>query len=190
MIYSPLRNRCGGGASKLNYEALWKLLADLAADLRKSGESMPADVMKDLRNAKTMIEILKLDRSRSENLLRIEEYLNNVESYLVPIAARKFEKKYVDEWMSKIVEAQGSIQSFEREPLKRFPIGIPRDKRWIRIKPSEDIPTEKIKQFSKEIGLNHKIQEDGYVIVYGEEDKVKEFVKKTAKLFSRKQDRQ
>jgi hypothetical protein len=167
----------------MNYEALWKLMADLVAELRKSGESIPASVIKDLRSAKTMIEILKVDQSRSENLLRIEEYLNNVESYVMPTAKRKIGRKYVDEWMNKLAETQRSLQALEIEPSIRFPIGIPRDKSWVRIKPSEEIPMEKIKRLSKEIGLKHKTQEDSYVLVYGEEDKVKRFMKKTAELF-------
>ncbi|MCW4020485.1 MAG: DUF2096 family protein [Candidatus Bathyarchaeota archaeon] len=158
-------------------------MADLLAELRRTGETVPAKVMRDIRAAKTMIEILKVNQSRSENLLRIEEYLNNVESYLVPAAKSRFGTEYVEEWMNKIVEAQKSVQAWEPKPPKRFPVGIPRDKRWVRIEPSEEIPIEKIKHLSKELGLKNKTQEDGYVLVYGEEDKVKEFVKKTAKIF-------
>lgn len=168
--------------AKLNYEALWKLMSDLVADLRKSGGFVPPQVMRDLRAAKTMIEIVRMDRSRSENLLRIDEYLANVESYLVPAAKRRLGQEYVDAWMDKLAEAQRSVQMWEMEAPRRLPVGVPRDKRWVRIKPSEEAPIEKIERLSEEMGLGHRIQEDGYVLVYGEEDEVKEFVKKTAEL--------
>jgi hypothetical protein len=158
-------------------------LADLVAELRKSGESVPSDVIRDLRSAKTMIEILRMDQSRSQNLLRIEEYLSNVESYLVPVAKRKFGERYADEWVEKVVEAQRSVRACEKKPPARLPVGIPRDKRWVRIMPSVEIPIEKIKQLSEEIGLKHMAQKDGYVLVYGEESKVRIFVNETAKLF-------
>jgi len=174
-----------GGAPNLNYEARWKLLADLAAELRKSGESIPPAVVRDLRSAKTMIEVLKVDRSRAENLLRIEEYLGSVESHLLSAAKRKLGEEYADGWLVKIAEAQRTIRTCEPKPPRRFPIGIPRDKSWVRIEPSAEITLEKIKKFSKEIGLGLKTQRDGYVLVYGEEDKVKRFIHMTADRFRR-----
>ena len=71
---------------KLNYYALWKLMADLIMELKRRGESIPPRVMNDLRSAKTMIEIAKIDRSSPQVTMRIEEYLNNLEAYLLPIA--------------------------------------------------------------------------------------------------------
>jgi len=138
------------------------------------------EVVRDLRSAKTMIEVLKLDRSRAENLLRLEEYLGNVESRLLSAARRKFGEGYVDEWLGKVAEAQKGVRVCEPKPSRRFPIGVPRDKSWIRIKPSAEIPLEKIKKLSNEIGLGLKTQRDGYVLVYGEEDKVKRFINLTA----------
>jgi len=176
--YVSVRNF--GGAPNLNYEARWKLLADLAAELRKSGEPVPPDVIRDLRSAKTMIEVLKVDRSRAENLLRIEEYLDSVESHLLSAAKRKLGEEYVDEWLGKVAEAQRGVRVCEPKPSRRFPIGVPRDKSWVRIKPSAEITLEKIKKSSKEIGLGLKTQRDGYVLVYGEEDKVKRFIHMTA----------
>ena len=71
---------------KLNYDALWKLMADLIRDLKRRGESIPPQIMKDLRSMKTMIEIAKIDRSNPNVISRISEYLNNLESYLMPMA--------------------------------------------------------------------------------------------------------
>ena len=179
--WSILRWNRGGG-SRLNYDALWKLMADLVAELRRSGELVPSDVMKDLRSAKTMIEILKVDKSRSECLLRVEEYLNNVESYVMPAAKMKFGEEYANEWMKRILEAQSTVRARREEPTRRFPIGIPRDKLWVRMEPSNEMPKGKIKRLAKEEGLDFRTENDGYILVYGEESRLKTFVKKTAEL--------
>jgi len=166
----------------MSFEARWKLMADLVTELRRSGESIPADIMKNLRSAKTMIEILKVNRSHSENLLRIEEYLNDVESYLIFATKNRFGTKYVDEWMSRLLKVQRGDQAEETRRPTKFPLGVPRDKHWVRIRVSKEIPLEKIKQLSEEIELTNKIQEDGCLLVYGEENKMKRFVKKMAEI--------
>lgn len=161
-------------------------MADLVAELRRSGESVPSDVVRDLRSARTMIEIFKVDRSRSENLLRIEEYLSNVESYLTPAAGRRFGEDYADQWMKSIVEAQRSVRPTETEPTRRFPIGIRRDKSWVRMEPSREMPVEKIERFAEGEGLEFRTEKDGYLLVYGEKNALKRFVKKTAELLREK----
>jgi len=166
---------------KLNYQALWKLMADLITDLKKRGESIPPQIMNDLRSAKTMMEIAKIDRSNPRVVTRIEEYLNNLESYLLPIARESLGQEYIDILMEKIAEAQRNMTVHEQKPEKRFPVGVPRDKHWIRIKPTEEMPLETIRRISDEVGLKHEIQEDGYILIYGKKEQIKKFIRKTAK---------
>jgi hypothetical protein len=157
-------------------------MADLVRELRRSGESVPSDVMKDLHSAKTMIEILKVDPSRSEHILRIEEYLNNVESHLMPSAKRKLGEDRVDQWMKRILEARKSVQGRKREPTRMPPIGIPRDKLWVRMEPTREMSTKKIERIAEEEGLDFRTGKDGRVLVYGEEESVKQFVRKIAQI--------
>jgi len=166
---------------KLNYDALWKLMADLIRDLKRRGESIPPQIMNDLRSLKTMMEIAKLDRSNPNVLRRIEEYLNSLESFLLPITREKLGQEYADTLIEKITEAQMSIYTSEQKPEKRFLIGVPRGKHWIRIKPTEETPLETIRRISEEVGLKHEIQEDGYVLLYGEKEQIKKFVRSTAR---------
>jgi len=56
----------------VNYEALWQVLADLVTELRKSGESIPPYLVKDLRSARTTIQILNVDRENLDHISRIE----------------------------------------------------------------------------------------------------------------------
>ncbi len=164
----------------MNYEAIWKMLSDVITDLRKKGESIPADVRADLRSAKTMIEIFKVDKSHVENLIKIEEYLNKVESYVLPAAKRNFGDKYVEDLMGKIAEAESIIQTWEQRPPQSFPVGVPKGKRWIRLKLSDEIPLEKVKMLSDELELNYRVEADGCIVLFGEDEKIKMFVKKVA----------
>ena len=163
---------------------MWRLMADLIRDLRRRGESIPPQIMNDLRSAKTMIEIARIDRSNPNVIVRIEEYLNNLESYLLPLAREKLGQTYVDMLMEKIAEAQRGVFTFERRAERRFAVDVPRDKHWIRVKPTEEMSLDVIRQISEEIGLEHRIQRDGYVLVYGEKDQIKMFVKRTARRIS------
>ena len=166
----------------MDYEAAWELISNLIAELRKSGEEIPMKVMSDLRAAKTMIEIHKVDQSRSENLLRIEEYLANLESYLVPLVKKRLGEEQMNKWLSNLAETQRRASVWESKPSKGFPIGVPRDSRWVRIEPSDKIPIEKIKHLTRQIGLKSKIQSDRYIIVFGEEQKLKQFVRNMAEI--------
>ena len=157
-------------------------MSDLIAELRKSGETIPTKVMSDLRAAKTMMEVHKVDQSRSENLLRIEEYLTNLETYLVPMANRRFGKEYIDVWLKKLEETHTQSPKWEPRFPKNFPVGVPRESKWIRVEASEKISTEKIKHLAKQIGLKSKTQTDGCVLLFGKEQKLKQFVKNVAKL--------
>ena len=166
---------------KLNYYALWKLMADLIGDLKRMGISIPPQIMNDLRSAKTMVEIAKFDRSNPDVIRRIEEYMNNLESYLLPMARERLGKEYADMLMNKIAEAQKNMTVTEQKPEKRFPVGAPRDKHWIRIKPTEEAPLDLIREISEESGLKHEIQKDGYVLIYGDKDQIKKFIKRMAR---------
>ena len=65
----------------------------------------------------------------------------------------------------------------------RFTPGVPRDKSWMRIKISDDIPKEDVKKIVKEDKLLYKMQENGHILVYGNEENVKSFVKRMMKQF-------
>jgi hypothetical protein len=163
----------------LGYLAVWKVLEETIADFRKKGLVIPAEVMNDLKSAKTMINILKADPNRGETLQKIEEYLANVESYLVSEGQKIFGAKYLEEVLKRLNEASQKI-SCEEEEETRFISGVPREEKWIRVKTSKELPAEKVKAIAEELNLSCNIQDDGYLLVYGKDDRIKEFVKKIA----------
>ncbi|MFQ6095100.1 MAG: DUF2096 family protein [Candidatus Bathyarchaeia archaeon] len=165
----------------VNYEALWRALADLVTELRKSGESIPPYVMKDLRSAKTTIQILKVDKDNPDHVMRIEEFLRSVEAYVMYAAQKRFGSQTVDEWMERLKRAREKTPGAAYPPV-RFVPGVPRDKHWLRIKVSPDIPLRRIEAAAEEMDLGHEARENGYVIVYGEKDNIRNFVRRMAEL--------
>ncbi|MEM2994541.1 MAG: DUF2096 family protein [Candidatus Bathyarchaeia archaeon] len=158
--------------------AVWKVLDEMVADFRKRGVSIPAHVTADLRSAKTLINVLKADPSYTETNQKIEEYLRKVESHLVSEGQKLFGVEYVEEWLKMLDEAAG--KPFEEERAVRFVPGVPREHRWIRIKPSATLSIESLEALAKESNLSCKILGDGYMLVYGEDENIKDFVKKMA----------
>lgn len=165
----------------MGLEEVWKTLADLIPEFRKKGQTIPPDVMEDLRAAKTLIQILKADPNRVENVPTIETYLGNVESFLMMEAHVKFGSEFTDEWMERLKQAR-KVAAKEKapEPASRFIPGLPRGKHWIRVQVSKETPKKYIKSLADECGLSYKMQKDKYMLVYGDDEKLKLFVKKTA----------
>ena len=167
----------------MSYEENWKVLADLLTELRKKGEKIPTNVMNDLRSAKTMIQILKADPTHIENIPRIETYLRNVESYAIFTAQEKLGTEFVEQWLRKLEKAKKIKPKEKREAIPRFVSGLPRDKNWVRVQISEETPREDMERLVKENKLSCKMQKNGYMLVYGNGESIKSFVKKMAEKF-------
>jgi len=164
----------------MSYDERWKVLADLITEFRKRGEKIPTDIMNDLRSAKTMIQILKADPTRIENIPRVETYMGNVESYLIFAAQERFGSEFVKRWMRKLEEARSEAKVQGKAEAPRFVPGLPRGKRWVRVQISEDTPKEDIERIAKENKLSCKMQKNGYMLIYGNSESIKTFVKKMA----------
>lgn len=164
------------------YEETWKVLADLLTELRKRGETIPSDVMEDLRSAKTMIQVLKADPSHIENIPKIEIFLGNVESHLVVVAQERFGSGFVDKWMGRLSKARRAVQKEGKAPL-RFVSGLPKGEHWVRVKVSEDTPQEYLEKLAQEKNLSFKMQSNGYMLVSGDSQDIKSLVKTMAEKF-------
>jgi hypothetical protein len=166
----------------MGHVATWKVLEEMVADFRKKGKTVPPTVMDDLKSAKTMIQISKAEKRPTDTVLKIEEYLVNVESHLVSEGKKQFGVKYVDQWLCRLEEA--SKASDEEEEETRFIPGIPREEKWVRVKPTAELSIEKLKALASESKLSHKLQDDGCLLVYGKDENVKGFVKKMATKYA------
>ena len=158
----------------MGYEEVWRVLDDLLTELRQKGEMIPADVMSDLHSAKTMIQILKADPSHAENVPRVETYLKNVEFGLLCVAQERFGTKFAERWMKKLAEARKEVCG--EVASTRFVPGIPRGEQWVRVQVSKETPRKDVERLAKESELSHKIHDDGYVLVWGKNERIKSFV--------------
>ena len=143
---------------------------------------MPANVINDLRSAKLMIQIADTPGSKGEQAIKVDEYLGNIESILLAEAQKNFGVEYVDEWLRRIDEASMQCATCVPKPPKpeenKFITGVPRDQKWVRVEPHDSLTTERIEQFAKEINLSITPQKDGKLLVFGQPESIKTFVKK------------
>jgi hypothetical protein len=163
------------------YERKWKVLADLLIELQKKGKKTPSDIMQDLKSAKTIIHVLKADSTHVESISRIENYLRNVEFYAIS-TAEKLGPETVQDWLEKLKEPIKE-ETGEKKEGSRAIFGVPRDKNWVRIQITEEAPLKKLQKLAKQNKLDCIIQENDHLVVYGEKNNIKSFVRSVAKQF-------
>ncbi len=173
----------------MGYGEIWKILDDLIVEFRKRNEPVPANVIEDLRAAKTMIQVLNADPKRSEHIPSIEMYLGNVESYLIFVGDQKFGAEFADSWMEKLREAKKTIRIGEKEPslepTSKFVPGMPKGRKWLRVQVTVETSEDEIKRLAEELGLSTEVRSDGYVLMYGDDEQLKRFVQKTGEKLRR-----
>ena len=173
----------------MGYLAAWKVLEETITAFRKKGITVPAEIVSKLRHAKTLINVLRVDPSHLETSHKIEEHLRNVESYLVAEGQKRFGTAYVEELIKRLDQASTTAIEEEEEET-RFISGLPRDQKWIRVKPSNELPIEGLKALTGELNLLYRVQNDGCLLVYGEDQRIKDFVKKMTTKYGLKAGKQ
>jgi hypothetical protein len=156
--------------------ATWKLLEDMMIELKKKGDSIPPNVMEDLRAAKSMIKLSCMKGSGGA-IQKAEEYLANVEAYVINQAQTTFDSETADQWLRRLEDTNAEVCE-ETTAENTFVTGVPRDQQWVRVEPINNLPTERIQQLAKEQNLQVKTQKDGRLVVYGQPECIKEFLKK------------
>ena len=173
----------------MDYSAVWKVLEELITDFRKKGITVPAEIVSNLRHAKTLINVLRADPTRLNTSQKVEGYLLSIESYLVSEAQKNFGNSYVEQWLKRLNEASSRVVE-EEEKETKFVSGVPRKQKWIRVKPSAELPIEEIKALADELNLSFNVQNDVYLLVYGEDRSIKDFVKRMTAKYGRKAEEQ
>ena len=163
----------------MGYASVWKILDEMIADFRRRGTNVPSEIVNNMKTAKPIIKIVQNNAEWGENLQKIEQYLGNAQIYLVSEGQKRFGQKYADKWLARMDEASRKVSDDEEEK-KRFVPGLPRQQSWIRIAPSVELPLQKLKTLAREQGLSYTEQAESILLVYGEKEKVKSFVKKIA----------
>jgi hypothetical protein len=159
--------------------ASWKLLEDMMLELKKSGVTIPGKVVEDLRSAKSMIQLTKTEGSHGDVLQKAEEYLANVEAYVVTEGQQVFGLDKVDEWLRRLEEANAQVCDDE-VVCDKFVTGVPRDQKWVRVEPMGDLTAVKVQKLAVAHGMQVKVQADGRLVVYGSAENLKVFLKALA----------
>ena len=148
--------------------------------LKKKGYAVPANVVADLRNAKIMTKIDETEKGSGETAMKLEEVLGNVESELVSEAQNRLTQEEIDDWLRRLDEASLPTCEVQSQNRDSFVTGVPRDQKWIRIEPMPTIPTDKLALIAKETSLSVNQQKDGRLVVYGQQENIKTFLKRIA----------
>jgi hypothetical protein len=160
----------------LNYEHLWKELEALVIDMRSKGKEISPEVVEDLKSAKTLMTIQRVDPS-SPITGDVEDYLGRVEAALLPYAENDFEKEYSEHWLQRIQEAKAKgLQETVRTQVGLV-TGIPKDKQWIRVRVAELIDMAELKSMTDSLGLSFREEANDAVIVFGQPESVKAFLR-------------
>lgn len=167
--------------------AIWKILEEMIIEFRQKEILVPSKVIKKLRSAKTLINVLERDPDREETSQKIEKHLLDVQSYLISEGEKKFGKKYVENRLQRLEEAGKKTPEGKEEKSKLVFRG-PRDKKWIRIQTSDELPIEEMKSLAGKLGLSYNTQEDSSLLVCGRDERVKRFLKKLTAKYKPKKD--
>ena len=159
--------------------ATWKTLEDMMIELKKKGVTIPENIMEDLRSAKSMIKLACTNGSHGDAVMKTEEYMANVEAYLVNEGQKAFGSKHVDDWLRRLEEAGacGEVCEHPAEGEVQFVTGVPRDEKRVRVEPTEKLTSERIQQLAKDQSLQFNLQKEGRLLVYGKPENLKAFIK-------------
>jgi hypothetical protein len=158
--------------------ASWKVLEGMLIDLKKKGVNVPENILSDLRSAKSMIKLhCTQAKGAGDALQKAEELTANVEAYLATEAQKIFGPEKVDAWLRRLEEANAEACE-ETTQESKFVTGVPRDQKWVRVDAVNNLSTERMGQIACELNLEIKPQKDGKLIVHGQQENIKEFIKK------------
>jgi hypothetical protein len=155
----------------------WKVVEEMITVLRGKGIVIPSETMTELQSAKTLIHVLEADPSRADTGQEIDKCLFNVESYVASQGQIMFGIEYVNEWLTRLDQAKETFEEMKEEP-KLLP-NIPRGAKWIRISPSTH-SIEDSKKLADELHLSCIVQNEGVLLVQGEDEQLRELVRKMA----------
>jgi hypothetical protein len=163
--------------------AVWKVLEEMIADFREKKMGIPEEIMNDLISARTTLKILKVEPGNLETLQRIDQYMMKVESYLVSEGQKKLGFTYVDEWLNRLDGARREKDDEDQDQMRFIP-GVPRQQKWIRVKPTTEISMQSLEKTAHGLGLKCTVQKDGSILICGRDQSIKDFVRKTASKYN------
>ena len=160
--------------------ASWNLLEDMMLELKRSGVTIPDKVIEDLRSVQSLIKLGCMPGS-GDAIQKAEALMGNVEAFVVTEGQKMFGEEKVDAWLRRLEEANMEVCEPTGKSVvvgDKFVTGVPRDQKWVRIEPIGDITAVKVELIAKAHNLQVKTQPDGKLVVYGQPENLKAFLKK------------
>lgn len=164
----------------------------MIADFREKGSAVSPEIMVELRSAKALISVLLADPECADVKQKIEECLFNVESYAMAKGEVMMGARYVGIWSHKLDQASKKATS-EEDTLsfpgeKPLPLSPLRGPNWIRINPIPAIQIDTLRKLADTLYLSCIPQGNGGLIVQGETDQLKEFIRNVASMSVKQND--
>lgn len=170
----------------MDYDLWWKTLETLLIELKEKGVNIPGKAFDDLKSAKTLMNIFKVDKRYEDSTQNIENYLRNVESHLLYLAENSFGKEYTQKYLEKIDKAQRKGAVSDIKAKSKFISGVPRGEHWVRIKTTDLIEKEQLERIIKRSGLSYQYEQDEYFLVSGDKTKIKDLLNLVTEQIKRK----
>lgn len=166
----------------MGYLDAWKVVEEMIVDLRGKGILIPSETMTELQSAKTLIHVLDADTAQADVTQEIDKCLFNVESYIMSKGQMVFGPEYVEKWFTRLDQAKEAPEETKKEPKSLE--NIPRGAKWIRINPST-LSIDESKKFADELHLSCMVQNEGFLLVHGEDAQLRELVRKMAAKYEK-----
>ena len=168
----------------MSHLAKSRLVEEIIVELRRRGLKIPANIMSDLKSARTLMKIEKEDPlAKLEAEPKIDKYLANVEAFVISEAEKTVAPEKVEKWLTELdlASCNSCVKVLERKEEMRMIPGVPRDQKGIRVQPIENLPIERLEQMAAENKLVFRRVKDGHLVVYGSDEAVKDFIKKISR---------
>ncbi|MEM2921387.1 MAG: DUF2096 family protein, partial [Candidatus Bathyarchaeia archaeon] len=153
-------------------------LEALAVEMKEMGLDVPQEVHEDLKSAKTLFSVQEVDAN--VDMSRAQFYLDRAETTLIAMAESYGGRDFAEKWLVKIEEARLRGLEETQKPVRVFISGVPKGQHWVRIRATEDIGQRELCSIATQRGLECKVQENGYVLVFGRAEDVKVFIREIA----------
>jgi hypothetical protein len=131
------------------------------------------------------MEISPSEKGSGESMAKAQECLDLVEAFVINKTEETFGTEYTDAFLRKLEETKCPICPTcpsQKEDKNKFVAGVPRNQKWIRVEPIENLPHETLRQLAVEHDLAVKEQDDGKLIIHGQPENIKAFIKKMTSL--------
>ena len=169
----------------MNYEYVWKELEALVVELRSKGKDVPEEAVENLKAAKTLMTIQRVDPSSPAGA-DVEQYLGMTEAALMSSAEYHFGREYADRWLSRIEDAKAKGLNEIPKRQVGFVAGIPKGEDWVRVKITELVDMKELVSMADSLGLSKRREAEDTMLLHGQPEKVKAFLRQLTEKVRRK----